>query len=86
MTATEETGNMANISFVVLALSLVTATFPAGRASRAPNTPPSEEAIDGARTGPRYLNSWAVEVVGGKEMANDLARKHGFVNRGQVYT
>ena len=76
---------MANISFVFLALSLVATTFPAGRAGHAPSNPPSKEAIAGARTGPRYLTSWAVEVVGGNEMANNLARKHGFVNRGQVY-
>ena len=33
---------------------------------------------------PSYSNSWAVEVRGGPEVANELARKHGFVNRGQV--
>ena len=31
-----------------------------------------------------FSNSWAVEVRGGPEVADDLARKHGFVNRGQV--
>lgn len=32
----------------------------------------------------RYSNSWAVEVKGGHEVAEQLARKHGFINRGQV--
>ena len=31
-----------------------------------------------------YSNSWAVEVKGGHHVANELARKHGFVNKGQV--
>jgi len=33
----------------------------------------------------RYSNSWAVEVKGGHEVAEQLARKHGFINRGQVH-
>ena len=32
----------------------------------------------------RYSNSWAVEVKGGQEVAEQLARKHGFINHGQV--
>ena len=32
----------------------------------------------------RYSNSWAVEVRGGAEKAEELARKYGFVNFGQV--
>ena len=32
----------------------------------------------------RYSNSWAVEVRGGAEKAEELARKHGFTNLGQV--
>ena len=31
-----------------------------------------------------YTNSWAVEVNGGKQVADDIARKHGFINKGQV--
>lgn len=31
-----------------------------------------------------YSNSWAVHVVGGPEVAERLAHKHGFVNQGQV--
>ena len=31
-----------------------------------------------------YTNSWAVEVNGGKEVADNIARKHGFINKGQV--
>ena len=37
-----------------------------------------------AYTVPRYTNSWAVEVRGGVEVADELARKHGFVNAGEV--
>ena len=29
-------------------------------------------------------NSWAVEIEGGKEKANEIAEKHGLVNLGQV--
>ena len=32
----------------------------------------------------RYANSWAVEVRGGEEVANALAKKHGLVNLGKV--
>ena len=31
-----------------------------------------------------FSNSWAVEIRGGPEMADLLARKHGFANRGLV--
>ena len=31
-----------------------------------------------------FSNSWAVEVKGGHHVANELARKHGFINKGQV--
>lgn len=31
-----------------------------------------------------YINSWAVEVSGGARIAEELARKHGFINEGQV--
>ena len=33
---------------------------------------------------PRYTNSWAVEVRGGTEAADQLAQSHGFLNLGQV--
>ena len=33
---------------------------------------------------PRYTNSWAVEVRGGAEAADQLAQTHGFLNLGQV--
>ena len=32
----------------------------------------------------RFSNSWAVEVRGGAEKAEELALKHGFSNLGQV--
>ena len=32
----------------------------------------------------RYVNCWAVEVRGGKAQADEVARRHGFENRGQV--
>jgi len=31
-----------------------------------------------------FSNSWAVEVAGGVVAANEIARKHGFINKGQV--
>ena len=31
-----------------------------------------------------FSNSWAVEIRGGHVIADRLASKHGFVNRGQV--
>lgn len=41
-------------------------------------------AVSGAKGKERYSNSWAVEVRRGTEKAEELARKHGFVNLGQV--
>ena len=31
-----------------------------------------------------FSNSWAVEIKGGSHVADQLAEKHGFINRGQV--
>lgn len=31
-----------------------------------------------------FSNSWAVEVKGGSHVADQLAEKHGFVNKGMV--
>lgn len=31
-----------------------------------------------------FSNSWAVEVRGGSNVAEQVARRHGFVNKGQV--
>ena len=31
-----------------------------------------------------FSNSWAVEVKGGSHVADQLAEKHGFINRGLV--
>ena len=31
-----------------------------------------------------FTNDWAVEVFGGPAVANAIAKKHGFENRGQV--
>lgn len=33
---------------------------------------------------PRYTESWAVEVRGGREAADKLAKDHGFTNLGEV--
>ena len=32
-----------------------------------------------------WSNSWAVEIEGGNDKANEIAHKHGFTNLGQVY-
>lgn len=31
-----------------------------------------------------YTNSWAVEIRGGRAVADEVARRHGFLNMGQV--
>lgn len=31
-----------------------------------------------------YTNTWAVQINGGPEEANRIARKHGFINLGNV--
>ena len=33
---------------------------------------------------PLYINEWAVQVPGGEQAANKVAKRHGFENRGQV--
>ena len=33
---------------------------------------------------PQWSNSWSVEIAGGEEKANEIARKHGLVNMGKV--
>lgn len=33
---------------------------------------------------PSYTNAWAVEVEGGKQRADAVAKKYGFENKGQV--
>ena len=33
---------------------------------------------------PSYTNVWAVEVEGGKQRADAVAKKYGFENKGQV--
>ena len=37
-----------------------------------------------ATEGKLYSNSWAVEVVGGDEVADVIASRHGFTNMGRV--
>ena len=69
---------------IFLTIPLLCVWLPEVGASRTTSSPTLEEAIASYRGGPRYLNSWAVEVRGGRGVADDLARKHGFVNRGQV--
>ena len=39
---------------------------------------------EGERVVMGYSNSWVVELDGGKEEADKLAERHGFVNLGQV--
>lgn len=31
-----------------------------------------------------YTDSWAVEINGGRHIADKLAKKHGFINAGEV--
>lgn len=67
-----------------LTISLLSVGLLTVGGSRTTSSPTLEEAIANYRGSPRYLNSWAVEVKGGRGVADDLAKKHGFVNRGQV--
>ncbi|XP_052006866.1 furin (paired basic amino acid cleaving enzyme) a [Xyrauchen texanus] len=32
-----------------------------------------------------YTNTWAVHIIGGEQEANRIARKHGFVNHGNIF-
>lgn len=33
-----------------------------------------------------YTDSWAVEINGGRRIADKIAKKHGFINAGEVRT
>ena len=33
----------------------------------------------------QYTRNWAVEIRGGREAADKLAKEHGFTNMGEVY-
>lgn len=79
-----EKGRFIYIFLTILTIPLLSAWHPKVGASRTTSSPTLKEAIANYRGGPRYLNSWTVEVRGGRNVADDLARKHGFVNRGQV--
>lgn len=35
-------------------------------------------------SGGHYTPMWAVEIPGGMEVADDVARHHGFINHGRV--
>ena len=32
----------------------------------------------------QYTDSWAVRVIGGRSVADEVAARHGFINAGQV--
>ena len=68
---------MARLSCALCVWFLVTIASVKVTNGRAPVSPYREER-------PRYTNSWAVQVVGGRRAADELARKHGLVNHGQV--
>jgi hypothetical protein len=50
----------------------------------APSTSVSDDRVLSQSKGEFYTNSWAVEVAGGRAVADDVATRHGFVNVGQV--
>jgi hypothetical protein len=50
----------------------------------APSTSVSDDRLPPQSKGEFYTNSWGVEVAGGRAVADDVARRHGFVNVGQV--
>jgi hypothetical protein len=50
----------------------------------APSTSVSDDRVLSQSKGEFYTNSWAVEVAGGRAVADDVATRHGFVNVGQA--
>ena len=62
---------------VVVLLHALTASYAANEQKKL------TDAVAKARHA-RSFNEWAVEVTGGPESADSLARKHGLTNRGQV--
>ena len=44
----------------------------------------SAEISPRADESPVYVNAWGVEIEGGEGVANALAAKYGFLNKGQV--
>ena len=44
----------------------------------------SSEFSPRADESPVYVNAWGVEIEGGEGVANALAAKYGFLNKGQV--
>lgn len=44
----------------------------------------SEASTSTSEDTPLFTNDWLVKIDGGQSVANLVAKKHGFVNRGQV--
>ena len=65
------------LSIVLFALSVEGATKPVDKAV------PASEA-EGRNQRVRYTASWAVQIDGGEKMADKIAKRNGFRNRGKV--
>ena len=72
---------MSNAAAVFLWVAVAAACIAAGdcRIGRGP-------APQDAAASPLYTNTWAVEVEGGEKVADALAAKYGFTNKGKVCT
>ena len=65
------------LSLVLFALSVEGATKPVDK-----DVPASE--AEGKNQRVRYTASWAVQIDGGGKMADTIAKRNGFRNRGKV--
>lgn len=69
-------GYFATVFVAVAAACICIAASESQRNVRVPFLPQDEPPI--------YVDSWAVKVEGGLEVADTLAAKYGFINKGQV--
>ena len=69
---------MAKAAIILFLVTLSSFRLISGRLSFAQAAAEQQELVV------HYTNTWAVEVRGGTEEADELAHKHGLINRGQV--
>ena len=73
----------AALSVVFIAPPRVEGT--AGRAHFVGRRQTRDESHSKIHSKKEYINSWAVEIRGGARRADEVARRHGFKNLGEVY-
>ena len=76
---------MSNVAAILLAL-VAASCIAAGdcKIGRRLPAPRARVTPQDAAAPPLYTNAWAVEVEGGEKVADELAAKYGFINKGQV--